>query len=1027
MCVNDCTMRERFINLLETLILNMDKMRLKQRMPVLFLLIGFLMLGISAQVFGQYNKPVSGTVTDAQTGKPLIGANILVVGTSTGTTTDADGHYSLTVSSLQDTLRFSYIGYKKKMVPISGQTTINVSLKPTIVSGQQVVVVGYGTQKKKNLTASVATVGQKRLENRTTSNTASLLEGTMSGVQVTQTSGRPGHPNTSILIRGLGTMNNSSPLVLIDGLEGNLSDVNPNDIANISVLKDAAASAIYGARAANGVILVTTKKGKPNTSTISYHMYIGKQELTRQPQRVGSAKFAILLNEANENEGLAPQYTKEEIEKFKSGSDPYNYPNTNWMDLVTSGSGFTQSHSLIFSGGSDKTQYNLSLGYNKVNGLVERTNDSKYNLRLNLKTKLNKWLTAGTNIGLQREKITNPTVAPGHGWSFPQIFRQAHRMRPTIVNQYKDGSWGRYTDGNPVAWMKDGGLNTVYRSHLLGSLFGKINFMKNLSLKGTMGVDYGIVNQHKHIKKIDYHNGSSQGPNSLSNDVNRNQIITLRAVLNYEKTYNNNNFKVLLGISRKHNWNRAVGAFRKNFPNNELAQMNAGSSVGWSNSGHSIDEKLASYFGRLNYNYKEKYLFQFNLRRDGSSKFKSGNRWGVFPSFAVGWKLSSENFLDNVSWLQLLKLRGSWGELGNNRISNYQYFSLLSLGVNYPFGGAIKNGAAVGIASNSAITWETSKMWDIGIDATFLSSFSVTADYYHRYTFNILTNIPTSETFGLPAPLVNAGAMRNQGVELDVKYSNNIGKLRYNISGNGSYNKNVVVKFKNPSLGNRIKKEGIAWNSYYGYQVIAKFQTDQEAANSPHPSGAPVKAGDLQFNDQNNDGKINGKDRIVLGNPIPQITYGFNLNLAYKNISLTAFFQGTAKVQKAITGEVEWPISHFTGAYKRQLDRTIVKNGKVIKQGTYPRTLVNETQNKVFSSFEIYNGSYLRLKNIRLVYTLPNKIISNIGISKLSIYFSGENMLTFSSMPKVVDPEYGGNTNNYPLVKTYTLGLDLEF
>jgi TonB-linked SusC/RagA family outer membrane protein len=1002
-------------------------MGFKQRLPILSVFIVFLMLGATSHLYGQNNQTVSGTVTDAQTGNPLIGVNILVMGTSTGTATDNEGHYSLNVPSLQDTLRFSFIGYKTKNVPINEQMTINITLKPTIISGQQMVVVGFGTTKKKNLTASVATVGTKELENRTANNTAALLEGTMPGVQVTQTSGRPGHPNTSILIRGLGTMNNSSPLVLIDGLEGSLNNVNPNDIANISVLKDAAAAAIYGARAANGVILVTTKKGKPNTSTISYHMYVGRQKLTRRPQRVGSAEFAMLFNESNENEGLAPQYTKDEIEKFKSGSDPYNYPNTNWMDLVTQGSGFTQNHSLIFSGGSDKTQYNLSLGYNKVDGLVERTNDSKYNLRLNLKTKLNEWLTTGTNIGLTREKVTNPTVAPGHGWSFSQIFRQARRMRPTIVNKYKDGSWGRYTDGNPVAWMKDGGLNNVYHSHLLGSLFGKINFMNNLSLKGTVGVDYGIVNQHKHIKKIDYHNGSSQGPNSLTNDVKRNQIITLRAVLNYEKTYNNNNFKVLLGISRKDNWNRAVGAFRKNFPNNELAQINAGSSVGWSNSGSSLNEKLASYFGRFDYNYKEKYLFQFNLRRDGSSKFKKGNRWGIFPSFAASWKLSSENFLNNVKWLDLLKLRATWGELGNNRISNYQYFSLLSLGVNYPFGGAIENGSAVTIASNPAITWETSKEWDIGIDATFLSSFSVTADYYHRYTFNILTKVPTSETFGLPAPLVNAGAMRNTGVELDVKYSNNIGKLHYNISGNGSYNKNVVVEFKNPSIGTTIKKEGIAWNSYYGYQVIGKFQTDQEATNSPHPSGAPVKAGDLQFKDQNNDGKINGEDRVVLGNPIPQITYGFNLNLAYKNISLTAFFQGATKVQKAITSEVEWPISHFSGAYKRQLDRTIVKNGKVVKQGTYPRTLNNETQNKVFSSFEVYNSSYLRLKNIRLIYTLPNKIISNIGISKLSIYFSGENMLTFSPMPKVVDPEYGGNTNNYPLVKTYTLGLDLKF
>jgi TonB-linked SusC/RagA family outer membrane protein len=418
------------------------------------------------------------------------------------------------------------------------------------------------------------------------------------------------------------------------------------------------------------------------------------------------------------------------------------------------------------------------------------------------------------------------------------------------------------------------------------------------------------------------------------------------------------------------------------------------------------------------------------MRRDASSKFARGHRVGWFPSVSGGWRVSQESFMKNISWISNLKIRGSWGQLGNNSVPNYYYYQRIKLGQNYNFGGEVADGAAQTVPNNIKLSWEKTTELDLGLDIDLFQNklLSISADYYNRYTTDILTGIPVSMVFGLPGPIGNAGAMRNKGIELLLEHSNTIGDFQYSVSINGAYNDNKVEKYANPSKGDLIYAEGISWGSFYGYEAIGQYQTDAEAAASAHVEGAPVKAGDLIFKDQNNDDKIDGDDRVVLGNSIPKITFGFNLNLKYKDFDFSAFFQGASKVYRTLGNETFWAFDP-NNALSMHLDRTIVENGKVVKQGYYPRILTTEKHNQVLSSFSVLDASYLRLKNVQLGYTLPATWLKVVNISKARLYVSGQNMLTFTKFPKSFDPELGSGSANgsYPQVKFYTFGIDLTF
>jgi len=997
----------------------------------------------NSEIFSSFQqKRIIGTVTD-RNGAPVVGANVVITGTNQGTVTDIAGNYNIDVPQNARSLTFSFIGMESQEIILGTSTQINVTMVESAIGLEEVVVIGYGTQKKVNLTGAVSSLSGESMEGQFSSNTSTLIQGRLSGVNVTSTSGQPGKPNIRILIRGLGTMNNTNPLVLVDGIETSMDEINPNDIESISVLKDAASASIYGSRAGNGVILITTKRGSAGNIKINYNNSIGWQRLGLTPEVASSADYARLRNEANLNQGLAPAYTDDEIRKFEDGSDPFNYPNTDLMGLLFDGSGFTQNHNLFLSGGNDQARYGISLGYFEQQGVLKRTDYERYNLRINVDSKATKWLNIKLNSGLSQGLINEPTAHIMTAGPF-YFYQQALLTPATVPVRNAAGEYVPYGNNNLVAMLSEGGGNKYKMPRMTSSMSGEITLLKGLTLTGLAGIDYSTNKTKYHTITLRYSNNVVIGPNAVSDQFSERTAITLQSFLNYQTIIGKHGISGMLGISRLSEDYYFNAAFRSNFPSNIIDQIDAGSASTATASGNALQTRSGSYFGRLNYSYDNKYLFEANARRDGSSRFGPENRWGLFPSFSVGWRLSEEAFLKKVSWIENLKLRASWGILGNDRIADYLYIPRISLGLNQPLGGAVANGAAVTTASNPDIRWEKTTVWDIGMDVDLFNNrlLSLSVDYYNRYTDDILASVPVSMVFGLPAPVVNTGAMRNTGVEFQLESRKKLETVEVFVSGNIAFNKNNVEKYNRqgvtqPDPGGPaiINREGDPWNSYYGYVNIGKFQNDAEAASSPIMAGTAPKAGDLKFKDLNNDGVIDPDDRTILGNTIPKITYGFNGGANYKSFDFSFSFQGVAKVNASLGIFGLYPFKDDGGALQLHLDRTMVQNGAVVKEGHLPRTLPGAVQNingSVFSSWSLSDASYLRLKNIEVGYTLPNTLGSKIGISRARIYFNGQNLLTFTDFPSGFDPEvvsaFGTfSLFNAPQVKAYTFGISIDF
>ena len=967
---------------------------------------------------------ITGTVTDFENQRSLPGVTIKVKGTGPGTVSDAQGNYSLSVPA-SSSLIFTFIGYRTQEVAVGSKTRIDVVLMPDVANLKEVVVVGYGTQKKVNLTGSVASISGEQLTDRPVTNISTALQGQLPGVAVVQQSGQPGRDNGIIRVRGVGTMNDASPMVVVDGIVSSMEDLNPNDIESISVLKDASAGAIYGSRAANGVILVTTKRGKNGTPKVSYNGYAGWQELTNMPEYLDSYNYAMLLNEGLQNEGKPVRYTAVELEKFRTGSDPVNYPNTDWLGLLFTGSGMQQAHNLSVSGGSEASRYLISLGYLDQKGLIENTNSDRYNVRINLDSKVSERFSVGLTSTLSRQNIIDPAGARNRE-GIGELIRQANRIPPTYLNQYANGTWGRHIDGNPIMWARDGGLRSDNVSHALGNVFAELNILDGLKLRGSAGIDYNMTDRSTQVKDFFYGDGSYQGPNSIANMIDRSTRSILQAFLTYQKNISKHNFTGLLGASREALRYDQDNAFRQNFPNNDLTELNAGATLGMTNSGYSYETRLGSYFGRLNYDYKGKYLLEGSMRYDGSSKFSEDKRWGLFPSLSAGWRVSEESFMKGISVISNLKLRGSFGTLGNNSTGDYQYIPKISLGQTYPFGGVITSGAAQLNAFNPNLQWEKSTTFDAGIDLGFFKEkLTLTGDYYNRYTDGILISVPVSSIYGLPAPIVNAGAMRNKGLEFLIGHTNKLGGFSYNTSFNIGFNKSEVEKFANPSRSWRIQEEGYQWNAFYGYENIGKYQTDEQVQTAPKVPGTPVKKGDLMFKDQNGDGKINGDDRVVLGSDVPGVTYGLNLGFKYRSFDLSIFGQGAADVHQVLNDEVQFPFYNGAKAQVNHLDRWTPEN----PNGRFPLTHVDQNYNySTLSSFNVVSSNYFRLKNLQVGYTLPRSLLNSLRINQVRVYLSGQNLLTISDLDQGFDPESEVNAQfRYPNVKVYTAGFNVNF
>lgn len=999
---------------------------------------------------GKLDIEVVGQVTNDKS-EPLEGVNIKIKGTATGVITDMDGRFRISVPNQDAILEISIVGYVAQEVRVGSLTRLNIKLEIANTALNEVVVVGYGTSSKANLSGSVSTVNMGDVtSSRPLNNVASMMEGQVSGVFIHQNSAQPGAEGMNILIRGQGSMGDSQPLVIIDGMESAMDNVNPLDIESISILKDAASASIYGTRAANGVILITTKRGKSGAPQIRYNTYVSKQKPTAVPDFLGSADYARLHNEARKNVGLTPTFADDVIAKYEAGNDP-NFPSTDWMNVLYSGPAYSHNHSLGFSGGSEKTRYNLSLGYNQEKGIIRKVDADLLTMRLNLDNKISDRINVGVNTALSRAVNTIPLTGPEltRGGDLQQFYNSVTHIPPTQKLKLEDGSWsGEYPLGNFAAWIANGNLRKTIENKLVNTLFGEIQLLEGLSWRNRASVDYTFTEITNHISQFTYGGGQVSGPSSNQEDINRNLILDMESLLTYARQFGGHRIKALVGTSGRSETFSTTMAYRLGFPSNDLTSINAGSTDGLRNGGYQIKSTLGSYFTRINYDFNGKYLFEANLRRDGSSKFADGQRWGWFPSFSAAWNITSEKFLNDVSWLDFLKLRASWGILGNHRIADFMFMQKIALGQNYTFGGPVAVGAAQIAANNLDITWEKTTETNIGVDfRLFNNRISGSIDVYNRYTDDILTVVPVSATFGLPAPTVNAGAMSNKGIETELKYSNTRGALKFDVGVNASYNKNNVEKYYgrdifevNAEGGAIVREKGIPWNSYIGYEWIGYFMSDEEASKGAvhHPS---VGAGDLKFRDQNGDGKIDGQDRVILGKPIPSFTYGLNANLSYKGFDFGFFFHGVSDVERYIRVRGYMPFMRNGKTLRMHMDRMVVENGVVVQEGYFPKTLLEGGQggkNIVSSGFTIHNASYLRMKNILLGYTIPASLTKKISISRARIYVSGQNLLTITKFPEGYDPEanntafhghiLGGAAGwSYPQAKSFTAGLDINF
>jgi len=994
---------------------------------------------------------VRGTVRDANTNESLPGVNILLRGSDIGATTNARGEYQLTVPNLGETLIFSYIGYQSQEIPLQGRENLDVYLQPQQIMGQELIVVGYGVAREAMVTGSVSTVDiSSAIGSRPATNVGSLLQGHVPGLFIQADSGQPGQEGLNILVRGVGTMGDSQPLVIVDGVESSMDNINPNDIESISILKDASSAAIYGTRAAHGVILINTKRGRPGPVQVTYNTYVGLQQPTNYLNFLGSADYARLHNEARQNVGLSPTFSADAIARYEAGNDP-DYPSTDWERLFYDGSGLTHYHNLAFRGGTDATRYNISAGFMQQEGVINSVGSDRYNLRVNLDNDIGDRFRLGINSSFSNTINTIPLTGPDlirHG-ELTQFYNSIMHIPPTQKVRLEDGTWsGEYPLGNPIAWIDAGNLRSDEITRLSGTVFGDLELTDKLLLSSSASADYGFTETKRHTAEIFYGGGQYTGPPSNRVDLMRSFDLDLESMLRFEDNFGNHGVRGLVGVSRRSEDFESTMAYRIGFPSNDLQALNAGSTDGLQNAGTFNTVTLGSYFGRINYDYDERYLLEANLRRDGSSKFARGNRWGWFPSVSVGWIISGEEFMRDVDWLNFMRVRGSWGTLGNHRIANYIYQPRISLGQDYPFGGQVVSGAVQTQANNPDITWETTTETNFGLDMEFFQNrFRVNIDAYNRYTDDILTTIPVSQIFGLPAPVVNAGAMSNKGVELQLSYFNVLGDLQYDITFNGSYNKNNTERYHGRSVlssanpgGDMVRMEGIPWNSYFGYEWIGYFMSDQEAQDGAvhNPN---VGAGDLRFRDQNNDGVIDGNDRVVLGNPIPEYTYGINLGLRYKGIDFAAFFQGVENVQRFVRTRGYMPFMRNGKAREVHLDRMIVENGQVVQTGYFPKTRLEGgpgDMNVQSSSFLIHDASYLRLKNLQIGYTLPARWLNFLSLSNVRVYFTGQNLFTITGFPEGYDPEastkafhgfqHGGAAGwDYPQVRMYTMGLDINF
>ncbi|MDO5606897.1 MAG: TonB-dependent receptor [Capnocytophaga sp.] len=980
------------------------------------------------------NKSVSGVVTDAE-GVPLPGVSVMVKSTTRGVATDFEGQYRIDAAQ-GEVLVFSSIGFISQEISVGGgnSLTINVLLKEDTQQLDEVVIVGFGVQKKVNLTGSVATIDNKLLESRPMTSVSSGLAGLLPGVSIRQSSGLPGGDGATIRVRGIGTLNNSNPMVLVDGVESSMNEINPNDIASISVLKDAASAAIYGSKAANGVVLITTKSGKKDTFTVNYAASVGYQAPTQLPEYMSSAEYATIYKDAG-----STRFTDADIELFRNGTSPYTHPNTDWLDLLYSGSGLLYNHDLSFSGGNEKSTYRASIGHQNQDGIIKYTGKKQYNARLNLVMTPKKWLTGTMNMSFTRQNLEEPNNSYVGG-GLDQIVRQTYRIAPWIPYRNEDGTYGTISDGNPIAWIDQGAQLKKRRDYFLGIGSLEIRPIEDLRIKGLMSLRTYNQDYNEKNNEIQYNPTKYQGPTKLSIYSDFDQRFITDFTVDYSKTFGIHTLSALAGYHMEtYNFKRTY-AYRENFPSTSLEDLNGGSTQGMKAEGYTRELNMISYFGRLNYSILDRYLFEANLRYDASSRFAKENRWGSFPSLSAAWRISEEAFFENArETFNNVKVRASWGKLGNQdaldsgNTAYYPTVPTLSLGYDYPFNSTIVSGAAIAEARNRNLKWEGLETWGIGLDLGIKNKINVTLDYYDKQTTGIIMNVPAPETFALSNYYDNVGRVSNKGIELMVDYRDTFGEFDLNLSGNVSYNKNELLELAGTNeiiTGRYIRRIGNPIDAFYGYKTDGLYRTAADLTEwAPNRVGA-VQLGDLRYVDVDGDNQITTADRTILGSSFPKYHFGFNIGLGYKNFDFLAIFQGTLggygymdfDAVGGANGDAQKPNVLWRDRWTPDNVNASVPRLPV---GTVAATSM--PQNNTLE-YWLRSTDYLRLKSLQVGYNLPQNVLEKFQISSLRLYYSGQNLLTITDYLKGFDPEApSGRGSGYPVVMINSIGLSVTF
>ncbi len=999
----------------------------------------------------QAEKKVTGRVTDPY-GNPIPGVTVVVKGSSLGTITDSEGKYSFVNIPASAIIAFSFVGMKTQEIPATGKNTINVIMQEETVGIEEVVAVGYGTQKKETLTGSVVNVAGTELQKSPAPNVSSSLGGKLPGLIVNQRSGEPGRDDPSILIRGYGTfdsdsgdgIDNTSPLYIIDGVERSyMSRLNPDDIESVSVLKDASA-AIYGARAANGVILITTKKGAVGKPVFSVSFNTAFQHITKTPDLLDAATYAQVYNEGywyragRPESDFTPYYTDEVIQKYRDGSDPVLYPNTDWIKEVMKPYSMQYRVGVQATGGTETTKYLLSFGTLTQEGDYRNnpTNYEQYNMRTNIEVELSDNFSVGANISAIFTKKTYACVST---WT---NFYNIICAPPTIVARYPNGLIGPGRLGeNPLTLDQRGYDRT--RETPINSTFTasyKVPFMKGLKIEGSFNYDmnntfekvlekpYYYYEYNVNTQEYDKKQGTGQTTVELTDTYNKYTTMLYNYKLVYDRTFGKHHVGAMVGQEQqKDTWSYAM-AYRKNFVSSAIEEINVGStsSDDKNNGGSSSESARNNYFGRFNYNYSSKYLAEFVFRYDGSQNFPKGSRYGFFPAGSVGWRLSEEPFIkEAIPFADQLKLRFSLGQTGNDKVASYQYMQSYSFGDNYVFGTSDVSGIYANTMPNPDITWERSTKADLGLDVSLwkgLLGMELTLWKEKRSNILATRNLSVPATLGFSdLPDENIGKVKNHGFELVLSHKNKINDLVYSIEGNVSFARNKIVYMdETPQSEVYQNQTGHPVGASLYYKADGIFHTQEELDAYPHASGTEV--GDIKILDLNDDKQIDSDDSYRFNyTSTPEIVFGLNTNFQYKNFDLNLFFQGQTNVYHYDSQFDDLGTSDNNNAFvARAKNHWTVDN----PNGTMPRA---DSYSYGTTTFFLYDATFVRLKTAELGYTLPKNIASKIKMNDVRIYVSGFNLLTWAKEIKWEDPELSGDALYYPQQRVLNIGINLKF